>query len=228
MRAVGAGLAGDADAARHRPAAVERRGERRVIGPSRVEHAQAVGPEDAHAVPRAPWRPSSPAPTAPASSISAKPAVNITTALTPRLRQVLDRRRGEFGRHRDDRHVGRFRQIGDRRIGFQPLDFRPVRIDRIKPAGESLRAHIGDRPAADPRRIGGSAEDGDGAGRQKWRQAGETRHDVGRFPWFVDGDSAAANYPGPGVSASQPRPRPAEFDLRGLCQSSAHHRSART
>ena len=111
----------------------------------------------------------------PASSISAKPAVNMTMALTPRLPSSSTAGAASFGGDGDDRDVRRLRQVGDRGIGLQALHLGAVRIDRIKRARESLRAHIGDRPAADPRRIGRSAEHGDGAGRQKRRKAGETR-----------------------------------------------------
>ena len=73
----------------------------------------------------------------PASSISAKPAVNITTAFTPRSASSRDRLLGDLGRDRDDRHIRRFRQIGDGRIGLQPLHLCAVRIDRIQPALET-------------------------------------------------------------------------------------------
>lgn len=96
--------------------------------------------------------------------------------------QVLDRRGGQFGRDRDDGDIRRLRQIGDRRIGFQALDFRPVRVDRIQAARKILRPHVGDGASADAGGIGRRAEHGDGTGGEQRGQACETRHNNGRFP----------------------------------------------
>ena len=116
---------------------------------------------------------------APASSISAKPAVNMTMALTPRLARSSTAGAATLGGDGDDRDVRRFRQVGDRGIGLQALHLGAVRIDRIERALEALRLHIGDRPAADAGRVGRGAEHGDRTRRQQWREAGKARGCIG-------------------------------------------------
>ena len=120
----------------------------------------------------------------PASSISAKPAVNITAAFTPRLARSSIDLRGDFGGDRDDGDVRRFRQIGDRGIGLQPLHLGAVRVDRVQRALKALRLHVGDRPSADAGGIVGGAEHGNGARREKRRETGKSGvgHDGRTFP----------------------------------------------
>ena len=227
MRAVGAGLAGDADASRNRPAAVERRRERCVIRAASIENAQAVGAEDTHAGRAGRWRPCVVCASAPASSISAKPAVNITTAFTPRAARSSIAGAASSAGTATIATSGVSGRSATERIGLQPLDLRSVGIDGIKAAGEALGKHIGDRAAADPRRIGGGAEDGDGTGCQKRCEAGETRHEVDGFQFY---DATMRVHPGPGVILSQlyaatgvERPvRDVQFQPRLLLQVADH------
>ena len=76
----------------------------------------------------------------------------------------LDNGTNGFCRHRQDRHVRHFRQSVDSRVARQAIDLTMPGVNRKYPALKTVALEIGDRPAANPAKVGRRADDRHGTG----------------------------------------------------------------
>ncbi len=179
MRAIGAGLAGDADGPRMRPALLEAGGEHRVEADRLVEQAQTIRANQPHAVARGGLH---------QHILRGGPFLahfgeaggeddGRAAALGP---QRIDRLPRMVAGHGDDRDVGGGGKCRGRGIGLQPLHRVPLRVHRPDLARKTLLQHVGDRAATDARGIVRCPDDGHGA-RPQHRVEGREIHDT-RIP----------------------------------------------
>ena len=203
VAAIGAGLAGDADAAGDRPAAVEGGGEGGVERQPGVEQAEAVRPQQAHA-----GGPGD----ADHAGLRRRPGCIDLGKAGGQHDDVFHPARGQIGhridrdvrRNRDNRHIRHRRQIGHAGVAAQAQHFVAARINRVDRPGEALLAHQVDRPATDAGWLRGGAQHGHRVWAEHAGQAGKPRagadcHDV--VPIICPDDGPAV----PG-GASHPRP----------------------
>ena len=94
------------------------------------------------------------------------------------LAERVERLDGELAGHGDDAEVGRFRQVGDGGVGGEALDGLAPRVHRVDGALEALLLHVGDGPAADPRRLVRGADQRDRARPHQRVQRREIRRRV--------------------------------------------------
>jgi hypothetical protein len=152
MATVSARLTGNADPANFGEAAHKGRGEGANKAGAQIERTQCIRAEQPHAA----------QPRRRDQLLLHRRALGIdlgkagrkddrrTRALGGQRRHRLQDR---FGGHGDDGDIGCGWQVGNRGIGLEALNFRPVRVDRVNLTLELTAQHVVNRPPANPRRI---------------------------------------------------------------------------
>ena len=163
MRAISAGLGGNADIAANGPALFEGKRKDRIKTDRGIEQAKAIRPQHAHAMP--PCGGNKPFLHGGAGFIHfGKACGENNRGFAAARAQIIHGLNGGLTRHGDDSDIGHFRQRGDGSKGRQALHRWAIRVHGQKPALKTLALHISDGPPANARAVIGSTNHGNGTG----------------------------------------------------------------